>query len=315
MRRLTDLADGGYEQNVRAVLRDVWVDKAPEEVRIRPEFVRRDAPWSGAASDSRLPPVTERPPAARLLSPRGLALRLYLTGLFVAACTTRKGAPFDNTYPLRSERLGPPGWADMVAAPTRQSPAAANRQATPLDNRIRQLKSALDTLASDEVRLAAIGAGRGKYERFRLNDEGGSEGLPNDRPYTVPRSADAALEVPAGFFLNGWHHALTGSEILAYLALHDLRRLDPAGHDAAGGRLTGGARIRHYGLSKDTYEGFAALCAYGLAEAEADPNRREDGTFEGFNTGSRPMPNRYRLMDEGTRRPAVETVAAVIARQ
>lgn len=206
------------------------------------------------------------------------------------------------------------GWSELVAAPTRQSPDSANRQATPRDQRVRQIKSALDKLASDEVRLIGLGKGRGKYEAFRLNHEGSSEGMANDVPYTVPRTSDATFDVPTDFFLNGWQHALTGSETLAYLALHELRRLDPAGHDAAGVRLTGAARIRSYGMSKDAYEDLRALCAYGLVEADVDPNRRNNGTYEGFGEGARPMPNRYQLVNDGLRRLAIETVLGTIHR-
>lgn len=306
-RRLADLAAGGYEQRVCAALRRLWAERAPVEVSIRWDFVRRDPPWAGAPSDNKLPPVNERPAAARLLSPRGVALRLYLTAVFAAACTARRGAPFVNTLPLRPEHSTPLAWSEIVAAATRQSPASANRQATPTDNRVRQLKSALDRLASDEVRLVRLGIGRGKYEGFALNLERSSEGMVNDVPYTVPRRTDETFALPAAFFLNGWQHALTGSEILAYLALHELRRLDPAGH-AAGVRMGSATRIRCYGLSKDTYEDMGTLCAFGLVEADADPNRRPDGTVEGQSSGEKPMPTRYRLVDGALDRPAVETI-------
>jgi hypothetical protein len=136
--------------------------------------------------------------------------------------------------------------------------------------------------------------------------------MADDVPYTVPRAAHDTLAVPVDFWLNGWQHALTGSEILAYLAIHELRRLEPTGHETTGVRLPGDTRIRSYGLSKDTYENFRFLCEYGLLEAEADFNRRDDGTFEGFSTGTRPMPNRYRLIEGATARPAAQTILAAI---
>lgn len=53
-------------------------------LRIRMEFARRTNPAepNGDLIGRLLPPRNERPPATRLVSPRGVALKLYLTVLF-----------------------------------------------------------------------------------------------------------------------------------------------------------------------------------------------------------------------------------------
>lgn len=203
------------------------------------------------------------------------------------------------------------GWSDLVVAPAGQSPTGAHRQASTRANLVRQLKSALQSLARDEVRLVALAnaaSARNKYEGFVLLDEAGSAGRPHDVPYRVPRAQEAALDIPAGFFLKGWCHVLNDSEILAFLMLSELRRIDPRRHDAEGVDIGGAQRIRSFGLSKDTYECLSSLGAFGLVDVERDPQRRDDGTFEGFGDGEVPRRNRYRIVDSGLDASAVTTV-------
>lgn len=56
------------------------------QLRVRSEFMFRAEPAElpGDPSDRRLPAPQDRPPSTRLPSPRGIALRAYLTALFVA---------------------------------------------------------------------------------------------------------------------------------------------------------------------------------------------------------------------------------------
>jgi hypothetical protein len=58
-------------------------------VRIRSDFVYLTEAAPRGASDRRAPKREHRPPSTRLMSPRGVALRLMLTALFEAQVRTR----------------------------------------------------------------------------------------------------------------------------------------------------------------------------------------------------------------------------------
>lgn len=98
-RRLDRLRKLGAEADKAALaFRQI---RTPEELRIRPHFaVRFEAEGvPGDASDRLLPPRRERPPATRLVSPRGIALRVFLTALFVSQ-TRSAGERPGNTLPV-----------------------------------------------------------------------------------------------------------------------------------------------------------------------------------------------------------------------
>ena len=313
------MGERDHEAGVRRALQQVWLDgHSPVVVRVRSELVRRPQPWHGVSA-RKLAPKEERPPLARVITPNGTAARLYLAALFEAHCTTRRGDRPVNRRPLIADDRTNEGWVDLVGLKASASRPGALTASTPRDNRVRQLKSALVALSSDEVRLVELprrGAASDKFESFRVLHEGGSAGRANDRPYTVPTETESpGLDLNSAFFLKGWHYVLTDVEISAWLALHELRRMFPGSYDSEGVYLSGDERSAHFCLSKEITPALNNLVAFGLADVERDDRRRPDGTFEDVSEGEAPLPNRFRLSDAGLGRAAIDIVTAVLRAQ
>jgi hypothetical protein len=184
--------------------------------------------------------------------------QLELVALFVAQVSgrTRQGGPvtmlglaLDTVDANQVDRV------DLIvphAAHTREAVYAANRR----DNRLRQVKRALDSLASKGlVKLPNAKAARGKYDDFQLLDEGGPRLTSPPLPYRVPAANEQVIDVPIGFFLNGWVYVLTKSEIALWLMLRHLRGPAAAGGQVAQVSIFGDDRLRQYGVSKDAYIG------------------------------------------------------------
>ncbi len=320
LRRLQSLraSDGiDVDTKVRNALSRIHHEgRQPDHVRIRRGFVHRSEPAPGLVSDRRLPPREQRPPLARLISPRGLALPMELTALFVAQTVRnrRQGHP-TFTLPIEARRSDQIGWADLVAAVAEHDPAS-ERAVTRSDNRLRQLKTALDTLAKPELGLVTLpraGAARTKYEDFQLRDENGTRDVGPAVDYVVPKSTEPVVTVPVAFFLNGWIHALTDSEIAAWLMFRSLNALDTPEQDRPGVHLSGEHRLRYYGLSKDTWESHRTLSLFGLLHVEAAEGRRVDGTVEDYDPRSAPQRHRFWVTDEALQQPALPAVLAGVA--
>jgi hypothetical protein len=190
--------------------------RTPEQFRVRPQFAVRVDPADalGDPSDRLLPPRRERPPAMRLTSPRGIALKAYLTALFVAQ-TRLPGERPGNTLPLGERDTV--SWIDLFATPAERG--GVHTFSSVRDKKIRQLQDALRRMSEPDVQLVALpnaNKATGKYEGFVLLDEGGAphgDGT-NDR-YTVPTErGQMLLRLPAGLFRNGWIHVLEDSELV-----------------------------------------------------------------------------------------------------
>ncbi|MGH4007219.1 MAG: hypothetical protein ACRDTH_03450 [Pseudonocardiaceae bacterium] len=146
LRRLQSLqsSDGiDLDAKVRKALRRIHHEgKQPDHVRIRRGFLRRTEPASGRVSDRRSSPPEQWPPLARLISPRGLALRTELTALFVAQTVRnrRQGRP-TLTLPIEARSGGQIGWADLIVAVAEHDPASeravtrSDKPATPAQDR------------------------------------------------------------------------------------------------------------------------------------------------------------------------------------
>ncbi|MBO3083018.1 hypothetical protein [Cellulomonas fengjieae] len=281
-------------------------------IAVRPAFVRRRLPASGEMSDRRRPKAPN-PPVIDLISPNGVAQQFMLAALFVAQIHgVQKGNVVDLGLPLEGG-ADADQWIDLVV-PHSGHDEKAVRAASLRDNRLRQVKQTLKTLAHKSlVELPHASNARGKFEGFRLLDEGGARptGLP--APYTVPKHPEQSIDIPVGFFLNGWLYALTKSEIALWLMLRDLTRL---GSDDGWVHITGIDRLRIYGLSHDAYKTWPMLHATGLMEVYIDPNRRGDGTLEGgFSADNPALCHRFRLTDAGLDQPAGYAVKAALADQ
>ena len=142
--------------------------RTPRNLRIRIEFAMRSDPAAphGDLADRLLPPRNERPPATRLVSPRGIALRLYLTALFIAQ-SRPAGAMPGNKLPL-ADTDAPVSWIDLIATPAqRHSGLVYSGQR---EKKLRQLHDALRQAVSSRkpAGQAAQHPARGRRQVRRL---------------------------------------------------------------------------------------------------------------------------------------------------
>jgi hypothetical protein len=133
--RLTALRP--LDEQARAALSDVWCSgRRPTEIRVRSSFMALATRLPGPMSDSHPPHVALRPPVARLITSKGLALRTALTSLFVAQCSLTTPANMQGMVPnAENDSLG---WRHLILAPAVHDPDSV-RAASPLDNQVRQV--------------------------------------------------------------------------------------------------------------------------------------------------------------------------------
>ena len=292
---------------------------------LRRRFSYRDEPAAGEPSDRSLPPRLERPPATRIMSPNGIALRLYLLGLCEGQAHAQAGKTPANRLPLIAAG-GEVGWTDLIAVPfqtqrkaTRASapgahgkktrnPAVSSRK----DKKKRRIISALRTLSGEDVGLVYLpGAGNAtkKYEGFQLLDEGGTRALADPSPYVVPRPSDTGVfRLPAGLFTRGWIHLLEDSELTFLMMLADWTQNVQAQTDQVD--IPGQTRLLHYGVGWDAYEANMVLHQFGLVEVN-EQERHEDGRIVDF-TGETER-HVLRLVAAGFDEPAVATIMQALA--
>jgi hypothetical protein len=266
-----------------------------ESLRLRRRFVYRDDPAPGDASDRRLPAPKERPPVGRIVSPNGVALRLLLLAIFEAQTHTQPGKSPGNLLPLRAGG-NEVGWADLIAVPARGQGRGMTRSAT-VDLKIRRLHSALRTLAKRENQLVHLPSGGRRYhtyERFLLNDEGGSREHGNTPRYVVPATGEAGLfGLPSGLITNGWIHVLTDAELRMLMMIAD--------QQAATGRqmveFSGDLRLLHYAVGYDSYEANLVLERFGLIHVE-EQERHSDSRIVDYDRRFA-APHRFQLQPDG----------------
>ena len=316
MDRLRELERTKQAAEVLTALNRVWADGLhPDRVVFRRQYARLDVRMSGPVSDRKIPPRSWRPPSTRLIYPRGVAQAFYLTMLFVTQC---ERGPGQQAVPGRPLTLANPTatgirpWTDLVVVP------AERRLGTSTSHivetlRLRQLEAALKTLASDDIRLVDLphfGDARGRLRDFVPLVESGLLGLASRTPYAVPTPGEQVFSVPTGFFLNGWHSALTPSEVAMLFAVWASSPNDAASSSQVW--LEGDVRIRRYGLSPAAYGTQAFLQDLGLLQVTVPPGRREDGTFVGQKKGESPLLNSFMVQETGFDKPAVPVVMATL---
>ena len=242
--------------------------RRPRNLRIRVELAMHDTPArsNGDMADRLLPPRNERPPATRLVSPRGIALKLYLTALFVAQSRPPGTVP-GNTLPL-ADADAPVSWTDLIVTPSERHSGRVymgQRQ-----KKLRQVHDALRRLSSPEVQLVQLPnfqrAPTGKYEGFLLLHEGGAPADRHDNQrYTVPSAESKAMYLPGGLFMNGWIHVLEDSELAFVLMLACLR----SRFDAMPVFASSEVRLLQFGLGRDAYESHRLLSRLGIVRVHA----------------------------------------------
>ena len=282
-------------------------------VRVRNEFV--DMALSGVQligdpSDRKLSVKDDRPPAARLITPRGAALRVYLTALLEAQTRVRPGQRPGNTRPLATRPGGKISWIDLLASDAEPYGERKHHMSVSA-KKTRQMTSAIGRLAKEEL-VELIGTGKPgakKYEGFLLMHELGRRPHGSAVPYTVPVvPPEQAFPLPVTLFTNGWVHILEDSELAFILMM-------AAFDQATGGQpfmITAADRLHRFGMKHDGYEAHKMLSRLGLVTVTPDGRRRPDGTVEEFNSEGKPLPHVLRFTPDGFGRDAFTTLSAEI---
>ena len=291
--------------------------RTPRNLRVRIAFAMRDPPAdpNGELADRLLPPRSERPPATRLVSPRGIALRLYLTALFVAQ-SRLPGAVPGNKLPLADADADagvPVSWSDLIVTTAeRHSGRVYSGQR---EKKLRQVHDALRRLSDPGLQLVRLpnfnGRSAGKYEGFLLMHEGGvPAGGESNSPYTVPREDSRTMYLPGGLFLNGWIHLLEDSELAFLLMLSCLR-------SRSGGTTvfaTSEVRLLQFGLGRDAYESHRILSELGLVRVHSGAHSgRRLGRAGRYLKSDPPKLHRFELINEGFEEPAFPVARQVMA--
>jgi len=293
------IAGGG----IRAVwVRNEFVDMALSGVQL-----------IGDPSDRKFPVKEDRPPAARLITPRGAALRVYLTALLEAQTRVRPGQRPGNTRPLATRPGGKISWIDLLASDAEPYGERKHHMSVSA-KKTKQVTSAIGRLAKEElVELTGTGKpGAKKYEGFLLMHELGRRPHGSAMPYTVPVvPPEQAFPVPVTLFTNGWVHILEDSELAFILMM-------AAFDQATGGQpfmITAADRLHRFGMKHDGYEAHKMLSRLGLVTVTPDDRRRPDGTVEEFNSEGKPLPHVLRFTPDGFGRDAFTTLSAEIDRR
>jgi hypothetical protein len=302
-RRLNLLA-GSVEKAQNALLRVSDKSKLGSHLWLRPQFIYRNEPAPPGSSDRALPAPEFRPPATRIMSPRGAALRFYIIAVAEAQTRYGPGTRPANTRELRPRTVDDVGWVDLLASPARASGKGQTRMGVQ-DKKLRQLQSALQRLAEvGLVELPQHDQPSGKYEGFRLHQEGGSRAVGDPLPYTVPKKNEVVVDLPQGLITNGWIHILEDTEIALLLMVACRHGSLPNEEDVA---IPADVRLLHYGIGRDAYDAHVMLSRLDLLEVKA-PGRHLDGKVQDYRDGEVPALHRLKLLSDGFEQDAVETL-------
>lgn len=295
--------------------------RMPQVVRVRRSFVRLEV-FGGLVEDERKPlPKSKRPLSAQMISPKGLTLKLFLLMLFAAQCEAATGREWPKPYPIEPNSEETDSWLGLAATVAKYTGPGVQASSV-RTNKIRQIAEAMKTLE----RMGLLTSASGIVSEVRRgvlllceNGKSNNAGATNI-PYTVPNDTEQYLEIPVGFFTNGWVHVLTTSEIAALLMWFDIMKFD-ATHLAVegGGTLTYGyvlSNTRHgfYGLGRDAYETHQPLEAFQLLDVHRPPKRHDDGKWKKYN-GTDLVCHRIVLQLDAFDRDAGQVVLPVLKRR
>lgn len=274
------------------------IRRLPRSLRIRTEFAMRSDPAGpkGDLTDRLVPPRCDRPPATRLVSPRGIALRLYLTALFVAQ-SRAPGAMPANTIPL-GDADAPVSWIDLIATTAERHSGRVYKSER--EKKLRQVHEALRRLSDPTVGLAELPnlhRKTGRYEGFLLLQEHGAlAGGGLRQPYVIPKADASTMSLPGGLFLNGWIHVLQDSELAFLLMLACLRSRS----DKPAVFATSEVRLLQFGLGRDAYDSHHLLARLGLVSVLPGPHPgRRLGKAGRYLKTDPPKPHRFELLGDG----------------
>lgn len=302
------LLRGPVEKAVAAFEGQADAKVRQDRLLIRDGFAYLSVPAPGGGSDRRVPERRLRPPATRIATSRGAALRLELTALALAQNQRRRGR-FVNVLPLRPNTAEdhPVGWIDLLAS-TAQYRGSGRDLATANDKKLRHLHKALGSLSAAElVSLPNEGSARGVYEGFQLLDERGARAEGEPLPYQPPGAGDRVFGLPLKFITNGWVHVLEDSEISLLLMAACGRGGLPGERLVA---VPAEVRLLQYGISRDAFAAHQLLSHLGLLYVE-EVARYDSGRAEAFSEDG-PRLHRLRVVDEGFEQDGLETVIKTI---
>jgi hypothetical protein len=290
-----------------AALRTLWEIGRPASIRIRLDLIIRRGPgWDNPS------------PLQEVATSRGIGVQMLLLLLFEAQCRpvgrfTRRppGQPLRNTTDPKR-----PAWARMVSTPVSDETDTRSVAGSALDNRVGQIKSALDRLSA-KGRIELGSTGKGRFERFRVLHETADNRGAAPTAYRIPRRGENVIAVPVEFFLNGWIHTLNDNEIITYL-LFLWSWQNAAPQDRTDGLLMPRQQWRlAFGSKGRGHESYRFLTRCGVIGYVVDDRRRPNGTIRSHNddethTSTRTDPHRFFLQEEALNRHALPITAQAL---
>lgn len=282
----------------------------PAGLTIRTGFSFRDGVADPNASDRKAPPRELRPPATRLMSSRGVALRFVLTLLALVQTARKPGAKarlVEFGFEVGGHRSAR-GWADLIVTDATNS----NRDGvyiTARDKRTRSVRSALIALAeAGLVDVPGAPSERNRFEKFVLLDERGADAVGDAQEYRVPSKAESTFTMPSGFITNGWLHVLEDSEIAILLMVACAK---DGWWDQGLLVMPPEVRLQNYGIHRDVFSSARkTLDWFGLLRVE-EMGRHDDGRAENGEQHA----HRLRLALDGFDKPAAPTVIDALTGQ
>ena len=262
----------------------VWRKQQPAVIRVRQGLVLRQG--------------REISPLREVSAPRSAAVQLLLLAIFENQCREARRDGFRTPVPLHQpDAQSETAWIYLLGLPTTDRTDERTQARLPTENRLEQLKNALDRLKKCgrvELQPEQI---RGRYENFGLlNEEKGNRG--GTIHYKAPGPNESTIDIPVNFFLQGWVHTLEDNEIIAYLFLLHQAKLHPELNNGGPGiPLTRFAWQEAYGKSR-AYESYRMLSRYGLIKIKRDDRRLANGTVAGLRSSGEQQriatePHRY----------------------
>jgi hypothetical protein len=322
--RLQTLSTGHrpVDAEVRANLANWAGADVPDCIALRVGYLRRlaslakDVDYMPEQLVDRPKPVLPKPPQLATLVPltKGVALQQSLTLPFLVQTAPRKALTKDALLkiPIEAPNDHQFGLVDLVAVPSVHRPSRESTFASNVrNNRKRQIRSALDQLdALGLVELPSGGRkGAPRFNSVRLKEDTRPRAA-GARPYTVPTASANVVLLPSEFFLNGWIHALSKSEIAMWLMLRDLAQRSDRASVPDKLHIRARDRLLEYDLSRAVWDTHASLEEFGLIAVHKDPNRRPNGTTV---DGERADPHYFELRDERLKEDGLTTVLEVLA--
>jgi hypothetical protein len=273
---------------------------------------------------SRLLTVTEDHPGRTRIqtvsASKSAALQVLLLALFELQVRPPRFTDSRTRLPI-AESVNPllPAWVEFTALPTTDSTRRRTHARLARANRVRQIKGALDRLAAcGRAELQPHGA-HGRYEHFRVLNEGAANGPGASITYYARPSPGRGkarrqvVSVPVEFFLNGWVDALSDNEIITYLSLRLMAQAFPDRHAEGGVFLTQADRVATFNLDRG-FEAHRMLSRYGLIDTIRDERRNADGTMTDFGETGAGNIHRFKLDDTTLAQPALPRVITSLRR-